>query len=272
MKAKAENKRLDKRWKRVVFRIAVAMLAVGLARVLFPRMSNFIGKLIAAVEADEFDERIANIADGSYEDALNNGEIDDEGYPIDEDGNRTSDNPLYFQADLDRLLEDSLAYNENLKVNQNKLLVSNYSYTQASLNLADYGIYNGIYGYVSTPTIDMKLPIYLGANNSTMSYGAAHLTYTSQPTRGESTNTVLAGHTGYIGRIFFDNLRNLQIGDEVTVTNYWETLEYEVVRTEVHAPDEAQGIFITEGEDMLTMLTCINGGSSRYYVICERKD
>ena len=56
----------------------------------------------------------------------------------------------------------------------------------------------------------MRLPIYLGANSSNMSYGAAHMSATSLPIGGKNTNAVLAGHTGYIGRIFFDNLRNLK--------------------------------------------------------------
>ena len=66
-----------------------------------------------------------------------------------------------------------------------------------------------------------------------MSYGAAHMSATSLPIGGKNTNAVLAGHTGYIGRIFFDNLRNLKIGDWVSITNYWDTLNYKVVETKV---------------------------------------
>ena len=120
----------------------------------------------------------------------------------------------------------------------------------------------------------MRLPIYLGANNANMSYGAAHLTYTSLPIGGDTTNTVLAGHTGYVGRIFFDNLRNLKIGDTVTLHNYWGSLDYRVTETKVCLENETQDVFLKEGKDLLTMITCISdghGGFNRYYVICERK-
>lgn len=81
-------------------------------------------------------------------------------------------------------------------------MLRNDTYSQAAVNLEDYGITDGIYGYVTAETINMRLPIYLGANSSNMSYGAAHMSATSLPIGGKNTNAVLAGHTGYIGRIF----------------------------------------------------------------------
>ncbi len=241
--------------------------------ILFSPVSNFIGTLIANSETDKFDRQLDSVVDSSYEDALNQGKIDKDGYLLDKNGVRTSDTPVFFKADLDRLYKDSVEYNENLKTNQRSLLINDYSYTKPSLNLHNYGINNGIYGYVSAPAIGMKLPIFLGANNANMMYGAAHLTYTSLPLGGKKTNTVLAGHTGYVGRIFFDNLRNLRIGDEITLKNYWKELKYRVSQTKVLKPDDSQDIFLKEGRDLLTLITCISngkGGFDRYYVICER--
>lgn len=250
------------------------MLAAGLALVLFPPISNFIGKMTANSETEKFDVQLENAEDGSYSQAVKEKKTDKEGYPVDKNGKRTSDTPVLFKADIARLYKDSVAYNENLKKNQNSLLTSKYSYTKPSLDLTKYGIFDGIYGYVCANSIDMKLPIYLGANASTMSYGAAHLTYTSLPLGGKNTNTVLAGHTGYVGRIFFDNLRNLKISDRISLKNYWETINYKVVATKVLKPSESQDIFIKKDKDLLTMITCIsdgNGGFNRYFVICERE-
>lgn len=259
---------------KILTAVAFVLLFAGIALILFPPVSNYIGGLIANGQADSFDSMASNIQNGSYEDALKNGEIDGEGYPVDENGNRTSDCPLRYKADIDRLYRDSLAYNEDLKTSQQYKLTNEYAYAVPSLDLRDYGIYDGIYGYVTAPSIDMRLPVYLGANDSAMSYGAAHLTYTSLPAGGESTNTVLAGHTGYIGRIFFDNIRNLQRGDRVSVTVYWGTINYSVREAKVLAPAQSQDIFIKNGEDRLTLVTCIsdgNGGFNRYLVICERE-
>lgn len=263
-------------WRKILTGVAVVMLIVGIGLFMFPIVSNSIGNIIANSETEQFDERIENIVDDiTFDDALKDGLIDDDGYLLDESGNRKSDNPVLFKADLDRLYKDSLKYNENLKNNQSSHIINNNYYTEPSLDLSSYGINDGIYGYVFAPSIDMKLPIYLGANSANMSYGAAHMTYTSLPVGGESTNTVLAGHTGYVGRIFFDNLRNLKIGDEITLHNYWQTLTYRVAQTKICKPDESQDIFIKEGKDLLTMITCISNNSGdfdRYYVICERAE
>lgn len=263
-------------WKKIVTGVAIVMLVAGIGLFMFPIVSNFIGTQIANSETEKFDSRIDSVVDDglTYEDAYEQGKVDDEGYLLDENGDRKSDNPVVFKPDLDRLYKDSVEYNENLKTNQSSLLIYDYSYVQPSLDLPSYGINDGIYGYVSAESINMKLPIYLGANDTTMSYGAAHLTYTSLPLGGKSTNTVLAGHTGYIGRIFFDNLRNLKIGDEVKLRNYWDNLTYKVVETKICKPDQSQDIFIKKDRNLLTMITCISnnsGGFDRYYVICERK-
>lgn len=263
-------------WRKIVTGVAIVMLVAGIGLLMFPIVSNFIGTQIANSETEKFDNQIENIVDDglTFDEAYEQGKVDDDGYLLDENGNRNSENPVLFKADLDRLYKDSVEYNENLKTNQSSLLVDNYAYEQPSLDLQSYGINDGIYGYVSAESINMKLPIYLGANDLTMSYGAAHLTYTSLPLGGKNTNTVLAGHTGYIGRIFFDNLRNLKIGDEVKLKNYWESLTYKVVETKVCKPNQSQDIFIKTDRDLLTMITCISndsGGFDRYYVICERE-
>ncbi len=257
--------------KKLIIGIAITFLIAGLFLLLFPTVSNIIGTQTALSLISQFDEELLNIRDGTYKDALEDDVINDKGYPLDD--TKTSDTQLLFRADLERLYADSIEYNDNLKSNQRSLLTNSLSYTQPSLNLTDYGIFNGIYGYISAPTINLKLPIYLGANDNTMSYGAAHLTYTSLPLGGNSTNTVLAGHTGYIGQIFFDNLRKLQIGDEIEIKNYWSTLEYKVNKTEIHKPNDVKDIYISDGQDLLTLITCISdgkGGFDRLYVICER--
>ncbi len=258
--------------KKILTAVAIIMLIAGLSLLLFPPISNYIGTQIANSEAEKFDYQLEHIIDDgtSYADALKNGRVDNDGY-LNEDGKK-SETPVLFKADLDRLYKDSVDYNERLKASQYDLL-RNDTYSQSALDLSDYGINDYIYGYVTAESINMKLPIYLGASNSNMSYGAAHMSGTSLPIGGESTNIVLAGHTGYIGRIFFDNLRNLNIGDEVTIKNYWSVLKYKVVETKVNKPSESQDVYINDNRDLLTMFTCIEdgyGGFDRYYVICER--
>ena len=245
-----------KMWKKVVLIIAIVMLVVGLGLLLFPPVSNLIGKQISKGQTETFDNRAnAVISEGSdadtgvtaktFQQALERKEVDKQGYPIDKNGNRTRQSPVLFAEDLERLWNDSVAYNEDLKTTQGSRFLDSDSAIYSALDLWSYGACDDIYGYVSA---------------------------TSLPIGGKSTNAVVAGHTGYIGRIFFDNIRNLQIGDKVYVRNFWETLVYEVAETYIVAKDESENIFIREGEDLFTMLTCIpyNGEFGRYIVVCKR--
>ncbi len=252
--------------------VGLVMLISGLSLLLFPPISNSVGKAIANTEIEKFNQQVSNIAEGSFKEALENGAIDSEGYPIDENGERTADVPLIFEVECGRLLADSIVYNEELKTTQSKKLTAK-NYENQVLNLLDYGVITNIYGYVSAPSIDMQLPVYLGASEYNMSYGVAHMCYTSLPTGGESTNTVIAGHTGYIGRIYFDKLRYLRIGDSIEFTNYWGKLNYRVAETKIVDEKESSDIYIKDGKDLLTLVTCISdkqGGFDRYLVICER--
>lgn len=277
---------MKKRTKLILIIIASILLLAGLALLLFPPVSNYIGKQKARHKTEDYEKTLTyvisedsdagtGITQKTYADALKAGEVDTEGYALDkESGKRTSSAPVVFKADLDRLRRDSIAYNEDLKKTQGSKFNGSGDFNgKSALDLRDYGIYDGVYGYVSAPSIDMLLPIYLGTSDSNMSYGAAHMTFTSLPIGGADTNAVIAGHTGYVGRIFFDNLRSLNIGDRITVRNFWETLTYEVSEKNTFKPNESAAAFIKEGEDLFTMFTCTpsaSGDFDRFFVKCRR--
>lgn len=258
--------------KKIITISAVLLLFASITLLLFSPISKYFTTMFSNIEIQRFDDSVNNVNDGSYQKALNSGKIDNEGYQIDNNGKRISDTPILFKADLENLYKDSVTYNESLKKHQGIIKTEDFQYS--ALNLNNYGIYNGIYGYISAPSIGMKLPIFLGANDTNMSYGACHCINTSLPIGGDSTNTVIAAHTGYIGRIFFDYIRNLNKGDEVSVTNYWNTINYNVIEIKEIVKTETQDIYIKKGKELLTLITCIsdgNGDFNRLEVVCERK-
>jgi sortase A len=106
-----------------------------------------------------------------------------------------------------------------------------------------------------------------------MAKGAAHLSQTSLPVGGMNTNCVIAGHRGYSGAAFFRYVPELKPGDEVIISNLWETMTYVVTETKIIMPNEVDQILIQEGRDMITLLTChpyASGGKQRYLVFCDR--
>ena len=170
------------------------------------------------------------------------------------------------------LLEAMEAYNESIFADKQDGLCDPWSYQAPVFDLAEYGIEDGIVGILSIPKMDLELPIYLGATAEHLAGGAAQLSQTSMPIGGENTNCVLAGHRGWYGALFFRHIELLEIGDEIIITNLWETLNYTVSEIKVIEPNEIDEILIQPGHDLVTLLTCHpygSGGQYRYVVYCE---
>lgn len=165
-------------------------------------------------------------------------------------------------------------YNKTIYAQKQEGLSCEYAYQNPSFVLADYGLDSEVFGVLSVPAVEIEMPIYLGATYQHMAEGAAHMSQTSLPIGSENTNCVIAGHRGWKGAAYFRYIDQLAIGDEVTVTNLWETLTYTVAEIKVILPDDIDQILIQEGRELLTLLTChpyASGGKYRYLVICERK-
>lgn len=173
------------------------------------------------------------------------------------------------------LWEDMVRYNQSIAAQGQSGLSCAYDYQKASFRLVDYGLPDEIFGVLSIPAIDLEMPIYLGATEKHMADGAAHLSQTSLPIGGMDTNCVIAGHRGYSGASYFRYLDQLHIGDRVSVTNLWETLNYRVCEIRIIGPSDVEEILIQPGRELLTLLTChpyASGGRQRYVVYCERSE
>jgi len=163
-------------------------------------------------------------------------------------------------------------HNKDLFKNRQKDLADPFSYEQTSFRLAQFGMDEEIFGYVSIPKMNIRLPIYLGANKENMSKGAAHLTQTSLPIGGKNSNAVLAAHRGFARAEMFRRIEKLALGDEITISNFWGTLTYRVKDIAVIEPSDIDKILIQEGEDLVTLITChpYRQNTQRYVVYCSR--
>ena len=173
------------------------------------------------------------------------------------------------------LWQDMAGYNQEIFREGQAGLSGVDAYEVPSFCLADYGLDEEIFGVLSIPKLELSMPIYLGATNAHMAAGVAHLSQTSLPIGGRNTNCVLAGHRGWNGAAYFLYLPDLEPGDQVQLTNLWQTLTYQVVETKIIFPNQVEEIHIQENRDLLTLLTChppASGGKQRYLVICERID
>ena len=177
-----------------------------------------------------------------------------------------NDNLLY--AELRRAMFE---YNEKLYLSGQSGLIDQLSYEKPDFLLSDYGIDSDILGYITIPAIDIKLPIYNGASTENMAKGAAYLAHTSLPVGGENTNCVIAAHTRYKSIYMFKRITELNVGDKIYITNFWETLVYQVVETKVIDPNDSQNIYIKANRSLITLSTChpYPDNYQRYLVYAE---
>ena len=164
-------------------------------------------------------------------------------------------------------------YNREIYANGQSGLTDAWAYQQPSFSLTDYGVESNTIGVINIPAMNVELPIYLGATSENMAKGAVHLSQTSLPIGGENTNCVIAAHRGWYGAPYFRYIDILKIGDEVRITNLWETLVYRVSEVKIIDPDDIDEILIQPGRELLTLVTChpyASGGLYRYVVYCER--
>lgn len=245
---------------------SVAFLIVGLAVFFYPGMAKLFTDFEQGAVINEFKHNLDEI--GNPAEPEENNEYSDE--PL-LNSEQAEQNKSYDPKLLARLYSDIVKYNRELYTSGQQL-ADPFCYAQESFNLAQYSVYDYVFGYITAPSIDLNMPIYLGASDYNMWLGAAQMTGTSIPIGGKNTNAVIAGHRGVINKTMFDNIVFLNEGDSVFIKNLWTELEYKVVKTEVILPTESDKVKIQKGKDMLTLITCHPYGYSdyRYVVYCER--
>lgn len=166
------------------------------------------------------------------------------------------------------------AYNERIYAEGQSGLCDPWSYTVPALDLSAYGLASDdAIGVLQIPSIGVSLPIYSGASYTNLAKGAAVLSQTSLPIGGENTNTVIGAHRGWNAEDYLRDVEEVQLGDEVIVTNFWGELCYIVSEIKIIKPNDISQILIQDGRELLTVFTChpyASGGEYRYLLICDR--
>ena len=177
------------------------------------------------------------------------------------------------QADDSELLkakELANAYNRALvpgastedAYSQESLLAASADY-DSQLDLAG----NSIMGYVKIPKISVNLPIYHGTENDSLERGIGHLLGSSLPVGGESTHTILSGHSGMASQKMFTDLEQLTSGDVFYLHVLNETLAYQVVEINTVLPYDTSLLGIAPGEDLCTLVTCTPYGVNTHRLL-----
>lgn len=173
-------------------------------------------------------------------------------------------------ADKSDRLSAAVDYNNNLSE-----LINDFTYDTDSVidgydDILNFG--DGLIGYIDISKINVKLPIYHGDTAKVLEKGVAHIPNTAFPIGGVGNHSVLSAHTGYPTQIFFDNLNELSVGDEIKVSVLDETLIYKVTAKNIVKPDNISLLSVDAEKDLLSLITCYPYGvnSHRLIVTAER--
>ena len=138
--------------------------------------------------------------------------------------------------------------------------VEGYSDT---LNVNGYGMM----GYIDIDKIKVELPIFHGTTTETLSKGVGHVQGSSLPAGGPSTHCVLSAHRGLPSAKLFTNLDKVELGDTFTLTILDRVLTYQVDQIKIVEPEEVDDLYVVEGRDYCTLVTCTPYGINTHRLL-----
>lgn len=244
--------------KRRIFRIlGVLLLTGGLIAFLLPNIKEFFANREADSTMESFLEAHPAVTTPAVQPTQSSAVPDEPTEPTE------PDDPFWQQCK---------AYNQHLFETGQSDLTDAWKFAQ---NPFPMELEDDLFGIIELPTMDVTMPLYLGATAQNMLKGMAVLGQSSLPIGGINTNSVIAGHRGYNDVMYIRNIEEVQVGDPIYVTNPWQRLEYRVESIHIIEPYEIEAIYIQPGRDMITISTCHpygSGGRYRYLLYCVRAE
>lgn len=223
---------MKRRYLTVAISAVLFLLALGLT--LYPVVSNYVN------------QKHASTIQTAYQEILN----------------QTDDSEIQKAKEWANTYNRALVPGAADAYSQEGLLVAAEDY-DAQLNITG----NSIMGYVEIPRISVNLPIYHGSDAETLERGTGHLLGSSLPVGGESTHTVITGHSGMASQKMFTDLEQLAPGDVFYLRVLDEVLAYQVEEVNKVLPHDTSLLGITPGEDRCTLVTCYPTGVNTHRLL-----
>lgn len=168
------------------------------------------------------------------------------------------------EEDYSHLFDAAMAYNQKLR--HVKFPLMYYDQVEGYYDLLDV-TGTGIMGYIDIPKIDVQLPVYHGTSEGVLQVAVGHVEGTSLPTGGPSTHCVLSAHRGLPSARLFTDLNKMEIGDTFTLSVVDRILTYQVDQILIVLPTEAENLYVVDGEDYCTLVTCTPYGVNTHRML-----
>lgn len=216
--------------------LLVLIFIVGLAVMLYPAVSNYWNTQVQSRAIVDYEAALKNLTQKDYSDLKRaahdyNAALREVAFPL-----------MYYDTLEER--EDLTGYDALLNVNG-----------------------DGIMGYITIDKIGVELPIYHGTSAAVLNVAAGHVQGTSLPVGGAGSHCVLSAHRGLPTARLFTDLDDLEVGDSFRLTVLDEVLTYEVDQILIVLPNEVEELYVAEGQDYCTLLTCTPYGINTHRLL-----
>lgn len=205
--------------------VLVAVFVLGLALLIYPTFSDWWNSKVQTRAIVDYDAAVQNLTQKDYSDWFAAADAYNAAVA-------QLEYPFMNYAQLDEL-PDLQPYSDLLNVTG-----------------------TGIMGYITIDKIDVELPIYHGVSESVLAVAAGHLPGSSLPVGGAGTHAVISAHRGLPSAKLFTYLDRLAVGDTFTVTVLDRVLTYEVDQVLIVEPNQVDDLYVVDGQDYVTLLTC----------------
>lgn len=212
--------------------ILVCVFAIGLSLLLYPSVSNWWNEKVSTRAIAKYDSLVAEISEDDYS--------------------------AYFEA--------ANEYNTAIAALGSATAISLPDLIEGYDETLDISG-TGIMGYITIEKINVQLPIYHGTSTGVLQIAAGHLKGSSLPVGGESTHCVISAHRGLPSAKLFTDLDQLEVGDLFTITVLDQVLTYEVDQITIVEPDQIEDLYIEEGKDYCTLMTCTPYGINSHRLL-----
>lgn len=224
-----------RRWLQILAIAGCFALAIGLTS--YPFLSNYLFEHSAKSTAEQITKEVEQLSDEQRQEEL-----------------------ARAQEYNETLANGHVVLTDPFKAIQNQKELPGY---ESVLNLSG----DGSMGTVEIPKIEANLPIYHGTSEEVLGRGAGHMIGTSLPIGGESTHTVITGHTGLSSARLFTDLTELEEGDVFFLHVLGETLAYRIDQIKVVLPSDVSDLSIIPKEDHCTLVTCTPYGINSHRLL-----
>lgn len=218
--------------KNVAYIILVLVFFVGLGVMLYPTISDYVNSKVQSKAIVDYEATLSQMTEKDYTEIFQ--KADEYNAAL-----RSMDYPFMYYDRLD-------GYMDMLRVDS-----------------------SGIMGYVGIDKIKVELPIYHGTSDTVLNSAAGHLEGSSLPVGGDSTHCVISAHRGLPSAKLFTNLDKLEPGDTFTVTVLDRVLTYEVFQVLIVEPSEVSALYVMDGEDLCTLVTCTPYGINTHRLLVQ---